>query len=151
MTSLNDGGEMGNTYLLLTSKVRKAFWFITKVDCNFTFYWIGRKWALPHYIVKLVFVLNTHPSEQSEPLTSELLDFFTGSWRLSAQSILLIFLLLIPLVHFFSFLEIHWRPGKMDLPILLTFSSYQVNCYLFRGKGEFYSFVHLQLTFMMSK
>lgn len=35
-------------------------------------------------------------------------------------------MILVPLVYFFSFLEIQLRPGNMDLPTLLTLSSYQV-------------------------
>jgi hypothetical protein len=73
---------MGNIHLLLTAEVRKAFWFTVEADCNFTFHWVGRKWALPHYITRLVFVLNPHPSELSELLKAELLGFFPEAFSL---------------------------------------------------------------------
>lgn len=73
-------------YLLLITEVGKTFWFTMQEDCNFTFHWVGRKWALLHYIVRLVFVLSPHPSERSESLKDEVLNFFPGSfqfiWRL---------------------------------------------------------------------
>lgn len=51
-------------------------------DCNFTFHRVGRKWALLHYIVRLVFVLSPHPSEWSESLKDEVLNFFPGTFQL---------------------------------------------------------------------